>query len=491
MYLGIDIGTSGVKAVIVAESGAVMAAGTAPLGVCRPFPGWSEQDPDHWWQATEAAVLALPEDLRARVLGVGLAGQMHGATLLGADHRPLRPAILWNDGRSSDACRQLEQRVPESRSITGNLAMPGFTAPKLLWVTEHEPEIFERVEKILLPKDYVRLCMTGDMASDLSDSAGTLWLDVAVRDWSEVMLGATGLSRTHMPPLFEGNAVTGVLRHEVAAQWGMARVPVAAGGGDNAAGAVGIGVVNEGDALLSLGTSGVIFVATGAFRPNPERAVHAFCHCLPDMWHQMSVHLSAASCIDWGVKATGADDPAGFFDLAEAAGAGGGPEIFLPYLSGERTPHNDPHVRAALLGIDNETDKGRIAAAVLEGVAFAHADGIAVLRDAGTEIQQLSVIGGGARSRYWGTIIAAALNVRLAYLEGGEVGPALGAAKLALMAVTGASAAEACVRPPISHIIEPDAALADRLAPRLARFRAAYSAIQSLQGEIRDRQLFR
>jgi xylulokinase len=480
MFLGIDIGTSGVKAVVAADDGTVMATGTAPLSVARPLPLWSEQDPDDWWRATDAAILALPDDLRERVQGIGLAGQMHGATLLGADHRPLRPAILWNDGRSFQSCDDLEQMVPESRAITGNLAMPGFTAPKLLWVKEHEPEVFNKIRAVLLPKDYVRLCMTGDMASDMSDSAGTLWLDVAARDWSDVMLAATGLSREHMPSLFEGSMVTGKLRPEVAARWGMATVPVAAGGGDNAAGAAGVGVISEGDALLSLGTSGVIFVATRAFRPNPKRAVHAFCHCLPDMWHQMSVHLSAACCIDWGVQATGVDDPTSFFALAEAAGAGAGPELFLPYLSGERTPHNDAQIRAALLGIDNETDAGRIAASVLEGVAFAHADGIAALRGAGTSIDELSVIGGGSRSRYWGSIIAAALNVRLAYLEGGEVGPALGAAKLALMAVTGASAAEACTRPSVSHIIEPDAALADRLAPRLARFRAAYPALKSL-----------
>ena len=480
MFLGIDIGTSGVKAVIAAQDGKVLATGNAPLNVSRPFPLWSEQDPQDWWQATEAAILALPDDLRAGVQGIGLAGQMHGATLLGADHKPLRPAILWNDGRSFQLCRKLEEEIPESRAITGNLAMPGFTAPKLMWVREHEPEVFDRVHKVLLPKDYVRLCMTGEMASDLSDSAGTLWLDVGARDWSDVMLAATGLSRQHMPVLFEGNGITGVLRSEVAARWGMAAVPVAAGGGDNAAGAAGIGVVNEGDALLSLGTSGVIFVATSAFRPNPDGAVHAFCHCLPAMWHQMSVHLSAASCIDWGVKAVGADGPADFFALAQEAGSGVGPELFLPYLSGERTPHNDSHIRGAVLGIDNETDRKRIAAAVLEGVAFAHADGIAVLRQAGTTIEELAVIGGGARSRYWGSIISAALNVRLAYLEGGEVGPALGAAKLALMAVTGASAAEACTRPSISDVIEPDAALADRLAPRLARFRAAYSALKSL-----------
>lgn len=480
MFLGIDIGTSGVKAVVIGEDGSVCGQGVARLTVSRPHGSWSEQAPEDWWRATEEAVLALSPDLRARVQGVGLAGQMHGATLLGEDDRPLRPGILWNDGRSFAECAELEQRVRDSRVITGNLAMPGFTAPKLLWVRKHEPDIFDRVRSILLPKDYVRLCMTGDKGSDLSDSAGTLWLDVAARDWSGTMLSACGLKRDHMPRLFEGSAITGKLRAEVAERWGMAPVPVAAGGGDNAAGAVGVGVVKDGDALLSLGTSGVIFVATAEFRPNPDRAVHAFCHALPGMWHQMSVHLSAASCIDWGVRATGSNGAGAFFALAEAAGAASVPELFLPYLSGERTPHNDAHIRAALLGMDNETNPGRIAAAVLEGVAFAHADGMAVLREAGTTVEELSVIGGGARSRYWGTILAAALNVRLAYLEGGEVGPALGAAKLAMMAVTGASAAQACTRPPVSHVIEPDPALTEHLVPRLSRFRAAYAALKSL-----------
>ena len=479
MYLGIDIGTSGVKAIIAAPGGVVLAQASAPLAVSRPLDLWSEQDPADWWRATEAAVLGLPADLRAGVEGVGLAGQMHGATLLGADDKVLRPAILWNDGRSFAECAEIEAAVPECRAITGNLAMPGFTAPKLAWVKHHEPDIFAQIRTVLLPKDYVRLCMTGDKASDMSDSAGTLWLDVASRDWSDAMLAATGLSRAQMPRLYEGNEATGTLGAEVAARWGMAHVPVAAGAGDNAGGAAGIGVIADGDALLSLGTSGVIFVATSDFRPNPARAVHAFCHCLPGMWHQMSVHLSAASCIDWAARLAGVDVPT-FFAAAEAAGPCAGPELFLPYLSGERTPHNDPHVRGAFLGLSNETDPGRMAAAVLEGVAFAHADGLAALREAGTQIETLSVIGGGARSRYWGQIIAAALDVRLHYLDGGEVGPALGAAKLAQLAVTGASASEVCTRPPILETIEPDAALAARLAPKLATFRAAYPALRNL-----------
>ena len=478
MFLGIDLGTSGVKAVALSADGEVLAQGTAPLPVSRPHPLWSEQEPEDWWRAAGQAVLALPRDIRAAISGIGLAGQMHGATVLGADDKPLRAAILWNDGRSFAECEELEAAVPQAREISGNLAMPGFTAPKLLWLRRHEPALFDRIRTVLLPKDYLRLRMTGEKASDMADSAGTLWLDVGARDWSDAMLHACGLSRSNMPALHEGCEQAGTLRPEIAARWGMACVPVVAGGSDNAAGAAGVGVVKEGDALLSLGTSGVIFVATGTFRPNPARAVHAFCHCLPGMWHQMSVHLSAASCIDWGVRATGADGPARFFALAEQAGIGAGAELFLPYLSGERTPHNDPHVRGALLGLDHDTDPARIAAAVLEGVAFAHADGLDALRQAGTQVEELAVIGGGARSRHWGRILAAALNVRLVYLDGGEVGPALGAARLARMGVSGAGVDDACARPPVSHAIEPEPLLIERLEPRLARFRAAYAAVR-------------
>lgn len=477
MFLGIDIGTSGVKAIVLDGQGSVAAQASAPLTVSRPQPLWSEQDPADWWLATEKAVLGLPAALRAQVQAMGLAGQMHGATVLDAQDQPLRPAILWNDGRSFAECAELEAAVPPLRQIAGNIAMPGFTAPKLAWLRKHEPDLFARIATVLLPKDYVRLCMTGDKASDLSDSAGTLWLDVAARDWSDELLSATGLTRDHMPRLLEGTEVSGTLLTEVSKRWGMQPVPVAAGAGDNAAGAAGVGVAGDGQALLSLGTSGVIFVATERFSPNPDGAVHAFCHCLPDMWHQMSVHLSAASCLDWAAGLAGMDVPA-FLAAAEAATPG--PELFLPYLSGERTPHNDPHVRGAFLGLSNETDAGRLALAVLEGVAFAHADGLAALQAAGTRIERLSVIGGGARSTFWGGIIAAALGLPLDYLDGGEVGPALGAARLAQIAATGADPHEVCTRPPVRETVQPDPALTARLAPKLARFRAAYPALKTI-----------
>jgi xylulokinase len=477
VYLGIDIGTSGVKAVVLDDRGALVAQGLAALTVQRPEPLWSEQDPDAWWAATNAAVMAIDPAVRRAVSAVGLAGQMHGATLLGADDQPLRPAILWNDGRSSAQCAQLEATEPKLRSITGNIAMPGFTAPKLLWVREHEPEVFAKIASVLLPKDYVRLCMTGEKATDLSDAAGTLWLDCKKRNWSDSVLAASGLTQKHMPRVVEGTAVTGSLRAEVAEKWGMERVSVAAGGSDNAAGAAGAGAVRDGDALLSLGTSGVIFVATKDFRPNPARAVHAFCHCLPDMWHQMSVHLSAASCIDWVARLTRAAGAAELFAQAETAGPACGPEIFLPYLSGERTPHNDPAVRAGFLGLNNDTTPERLAQAVLEGVAFALADGLTVLREAGTRVTELTVIGGGARSRYWGETIAATLDTELVYRSGGEVGPARGAALLAQLATAGGDPASVCAPSSITHRIFPDRELADRLAPKLAVFREAYPRI--------------
>lgn len=402
MWLGIDLGTSGVKAVLADAEGRIVAGASAPLAVSRPRPGWSEQDPADWWAAAEAAVGALRAEAGAAwpaVAGIGLSGQMHGATLLDGADRVLRPAILWNDGRSAAECTALEAAEPRSRAITGNRAMPGFTAPKLLWVRAHEPDVFARVRRVLLPKDWLRLGMTGEAATDVSDASGTLWLDVARRAWSPAMLDATGLDAGAMPALFEGPEETGRLRPEVAAAWGLPRVPVAAGGGDNAAGAVGAGVVRPGEAFLSLGTSGVLFAADDRFRPNPKRAAHAFCHALPAAWHQMAVLLSAASCLAWAARATGAAGEAALLAEIEAAPPAPGTLLFLPYLSGERTPHDDPDARGAFFGIDHDSTRGALGRAVLEGVAFAFADAQEVLLEAGATLHEVTLIGGGARSR--------------------------------------------------------------------------------------------
>ncbi len=478
MYLGIDIGTSSVKAVLMDEAGIVVEQASVALSVSRPHPLWSEQDPADWWAATNSAVSALNLQHRHAVRAIGLAGQMHGATLLDEEYRVLRPAILWNDGRSVDQCAALEASVPDMAGITGNRAMPGFTAPKLLWVREHEPDIFAATKTVLLPKDYVRLRMTGELASDMSDSAGTLWLDVARRDWSDTMLTATGLNRSHMPQLFEGSDITGQLRAELADAWGMSRVPVVAGGGDNAAGAVGVGVVQSGDAFLSLGTSGVLFLANKGYRPNAAGGVHTFCHALPGRWHQMSVILSAASCVDWAATLCGVPDVATMFERIETRGTPGTTEIFLPYLSGERTPHNDPHAKGVLFGMTHETDAVALAQAVLEGVAFAFRDGMDALLDSGATLDTITVIGGGARSAYWGKILSAVLDRPLIYRDGGEVGPAYGAARLALLADQNVSIETACTPPPILSVISPDAALADHYAHKLHRYRKLYTQLK-------------
>ncbi|MBB4659934.1 xylulokinase [Parvularcula dongshanensis] len=477
MFLGIDIGTSGVKVVVTNDDSDVIEQAVSPLPVSRPHPSWSEQDPADWWKATQEAVLQLSPDRRAKIEAVGLSGQMHGATLLGAGDEVLRPAILWNDGRSAAQCVELERREPKTREITGNAVFPGFTAPKLLWVAENEPEVFSKVEKVLLPKDYVRLLMTGTYGSDMSDASGTSWLDVGKRAWSPAMLEATGLTEAHMPELFEGSDATGTLLPEVAKAWGMNAVPVAGGGGDNAAGAVGVGVTGPGDAFMSLGTSGVLFLAGEAFSPNPDSGVHAFCHALPGRWHEMTVMLSAASCLDWAMRLTGTPDAGSLVAAAEKKGRLDASLLFLPYLSGERTPHNDPHARGVLFGLDHDSGTPEVAQAVLEGVALAFADGLNVLRDPG-RVSEVTVIGGGARSSYWGRILSAALDRPLAYRRDADVGPAYGAAKLAQLCLGNADADKVLAAPPVLSVVEPNKDDVAILAEKRERFSALYSTLK-------------
>jgi xylulokinase len=492
MYLGIDIGTSEVKVALVDGDGPggaqrLVAVGHASLEVARPHPQWSEQDPESWIRGVEAAIAELRAGHAAElaaVTGIGLSGQMHGAVVLDAEDRVLRPAILWNDTRAEAECAVLEARVPQARQLTGNLAMPGFTAPKLLWLAAHEPELFGRIAKVLLPKDYVRLWLTGDHVSEMSDAAGTLWLDVERRAWSDPMLAATGLDRSHMPRLVEGSAAGGVVRAELARGWGMTgAVCVAGGAGDNAASAVGLGVISEGQGLLSLGTSGVFFVARDAYRPAPARGVHTFCHALPGTWHQMAVMLSAASCVRWAAQLTGAGDEAALIGQAEALGAEARARapLFLPYLSGERTPHADAFAQGVWFGLGHDTDRAALGYSVLEGVAFGLADGLAAVRDAGGAARSVSLTGGGSRSRFWAQLIATTLDVALALRAGGEVGAALGAARLGQLAADpSASIAEVCAPPPVVAMAEPVAAWQPALWARLARFRALYPALRPL-----------
>ena len=389
--------------------------------------------------------------------------------------------MLWNDGRSGAQCAALMRDVPTLTQITGNLAMPGFTAPKLQWVREHEPATFARTARVLLPKDHLRLRLTGAAISDMSDASGTLWLDPARRDWSDRVLAATGLTRAHMPRLVEGSAPGGVLIGELARRWGLPEgVVVAGGGGDNAASAVGIGATEPGQGFVSLGTSGVVFVVSDAFRPNPAQALHAFCHALPNRWHQMSVMLSAASTLDWAARATGAPDVATLLaraatlDATQRARA----PLCLPYLSGERTPHNDPKALGVLFGLTHAHDAAAIGWAALEGVSFGLADGLASFGlGAAERPARLALVGGGARSALWGDLLATVLGVELEVHAGHAAGAALGAARLGWLAA-GGGLSEVCrtAGEPV-RVHRPDAAHAAALQDRYARFRALYAAL--------------
>lgn len=481
-FLGIDIGTSGVKALLIDENGKALGEASAPaVEPVRPHPGWSEQNPADWWDATLGAIDKLkashPSELAA-VKGIGLSGHMHGATLLGENDKVLRPCILWNDGRSAAECGEMEAALPSLRELAGNIAMPGFTAPKIAWVRKHEPDIYRQIAKVLLPKAYVRLLLTGEHVEDMSDAAGTLWLDVAKRDWSDELLGMTGLSREHMPRLVEGSAVSAQLKDEYVSRWGMTGPVVVAGGaGDNAAAACGIGAIRPGEGFVSLGTSGVLFVSNEKFSPNTEGAVHAFCHAIPDTWHQMGVILSATDSLNWLSRITG-QKQAELSAAAEAQFRGPGEAIFLPYLSGERTPHNNANARGTFTGLSQSTDAAQMAQAVMEGVTFAMRDCQRVLADAGTSINRLLAVGGGSKSALWLKMLATNLDMEIALPEDGDFGGALGAARLGLCAATGANPADVMSMPPIKTTIAPDQSLAAAYTDQYARYRALYPAIE-------------
>lgn len=482
MYLGLDLGTSGVKALLIDEEQTVVGSASGDLDVSRPHPGWSEQEPADWIAAAEAAVgelkVTFPGALAA-VRGIGLSGQMHGATLLDASDEVLRPCILWNDTRSHDEARQLDED-PRFRAVTGNIVFPGFTAPKLVWVKNNEPETFRAVRKVLLPKDYLRLWLTGETISEMSDSSGTSWLDVENRAWSPELLAATGMDERQMPALVEGTEPTGTLRAELAARWGIAgAVTVAGGAGDNAASACGMGTVRPGAAFASLGTSGVLFAANASYLPNPQSAVHTFCHALPGSWHQMGVILSATDSLNWLAGITDRD-------AAELTGELGGElkaptgVTFLPYLSGERTPHNDAVMRGAFTGLGHESGRAVLTQAVLEGVAFAFKDNLEALRAAGTELSRVTAIGGGSRSRYWLKALATALDLPVDIPADGEFGAAFGAARLGMIAAEKADPLAICTTPVTGAVIEPDRNLAGAFADAYLRYRATYPAIRGV-----------
>ncbi len=485
MYLGIDLGTSEVKIALVDDSHRLIDIAGGKLTNERPHPNWSEQSPDQWMAAASKAVGQLREkhrDAWSRVRAIGLSGQMHGAVLLNASNQPLRPAILWNDGRSERECAELVQAVPDFYARTANLAMPGFTAPKLLWVRKHEPALFAQTRKVLLPKDYFRFLLTGQFASDPSDASGTLWFNPQTRQWDDTLLAATGLDRSTMPTLCDGSAASGKLRADVATAWGLSEQTVVAGGaGDNAASAVGVGAINAGQGFVSLGTSGVIFVVDNELRACPERAIHAFCHTLPKRWHQMTVMLSAASCLAWWKNISGRENESILLgELAQDWQPSPASPLFLPYLSGERTPHNDVNIRGMFYGLDATHQTRDLTYAVLEGVAFGMADGFDAMRATGTRIDRLALVGGGARSDYWAQLMADVLNVELFIPAEGVHAGAIGAARLAALATGASESSVFAAAPKPDDVFVPNDKRREFLAARLARFKAIYPRIKDL-----------
>lgn len=478
MYVGLDLGTSGLKGLAIREDQTVVTTATAPLYISRPRHGWSEQDPQDWIDAAAQVLDKLAATVSlADVAGVGLSGQMHGATPLDVNNDVIRPSILWNDTRSETEAAEMDAH-PSWRAISGNLVFPGFTAPKLAWMRRHEPQLFDRTRKILLPKDYLRLWLTGEHVSEMSDAAGTSWLDTGARDWSDELLEASGLSRDHMPRLVEGCETSAELRPELAKRWGFRRgVVVAGGASDNAASAVGSGLITAGDGFVSLGTSGVIFVANDAYAPAPETAVHTFCHALPGRWHQMGVVLSATDALNWFAALLNTRASALTSSLGPLEPPGR--TLFLPYLGGERTPLNDASIRGAFLGLEHATDRAAATRAVLEGVSFALRDCKAAITATGTRITSLLAIGGGSRSDYWLKALATVLGTPIDVPAAGEYSAALGAARLGMMAAIGNGAGVA-TRPPIAQTFEPDPTHADAFEASYARYLCARTALAAV-----------
>ncbi|WP_202946156.1 xylulokinase [Collimonas fungivorans] len=490
MSLGIDLGTSELKAVLLDESGTVLAHTGVRLAISRPQAGWSEQDPEDWWQACLAGLHQLRQqqpDAYARVCCIGLSGQMHGAVLLDQNDRVLRPAILWDDSRALAQAQWLEREHPDFAGITGSLPMAGLTAPKLLWLREHEPQLFNRISCVLSPKDYLRLRLTGERISDVSDAAGTLWLDVRRRDWFEPMLQATGLERHQMPRLVEGSAAAADLCAAAASQLALqSTVLVAGGGGDNPVSAVGIGAIEAGQAFVTLGTSAAVVAITDHVAGNPASAVHSFCHALPQRWYTMGAMLAGASCLRWVTQLLGQVNEQALLQLAQEQVPLGQPvpaatPLFLPYLAGERTPHNDPLLRGGFMNLAYETTPAMLGYAVLEGVGFGLLDAMAAVQSAGAEVSTCSLVGGGARSNYWAQLLANILDREICTLSGSELSACIGAAKLGFLAY-GRGRDLPGLGMPVKARFVPAAGQQEMLQERYRKFRDLFAAAHALHG---------
>jgi xylulokinase len=473
--VGIDVGTTGVKAIAVSPEGAVLASATRPYPLSTPRPGWAEQDPEDWWAASADALAEVSAG--REVAGIGLSGQMHGLVTLDAAGRVVRPAILWNDQRTAAECAEIEERVARDRllELTGNRALTGFTAPKLLWLRRHEPESYARIARVMLPKDYVRLRLTGEWAIDAADASGTLLFDVAERRWSDEVVDALDLPRSWLPPVLESPEPAGATLAGVGVRDG---IPVAAGAGDQPAAALGVGIDRPGPVSVVLGTSGVVLAALPGYAHDPAGGVHAFCHAVPGAWQAMGVMLSAAGSLEWFRDRLAAETPFDALD-DEAGGWPPGAEglLFAPYLAGERTPHADPDARGAFVGLQLRHDRGALVRAVLEGVAFGLRDALDAVRGLGVSPVAGRASGGGARSRLWLRIVASALDLPLERTES-EEGSAFGAALLGGVAAgvfdDVHDAVARCVR--VRETLEPDPTWRDAYAELLPRYRRLYPA---------------
>ena len=485
LYLGIDLGTSAVKLLLMDETGAIKSTVSKEYPLEFPHPGWSQQNPEDWRKAVWAGIPELLQNCDAsQVAGIGVGGQMHGLVILDEMDQVIRPAILWNDGRTAEEVEYLNHTVGQEKlsAWTANIAFAGFTAPKLLWLRKHEPEHFTRIRKIMLPKDYLNFLLTGVHCTDYSDASGTLLLDVKHKRWSPEMLDLCGLTEAQMPRLFESYEAVGTLKPDAAAQLGLPPgVTVCAGAGDNAAAAIGTGTVEDGACNLSLGTSGTLFLASETFQADPHNALHAFAHA-DGHYHLMGCMLSAASCNQWLMeKLLRTHDYAAEQAAIAPEKLGNNHVYFLPYLMGERSPINDTHARGTLIGMTLDTGRADLTQAVLEGVAFALRDSLEVARALGLHSASSMLCGGGAKSPLWRTILANVLNLKLT-IPASEQGPGMGAAMLAMVAC-GAypSVRDACrniVR--ISETVTPDAELSARYEARYQQFRQLYPALRSV-----------
>ncbi|MEO3944187.1 xylulokinase [Gorillibacterium sp. CAU 1737] len=459
-FLGVDLGTSAVKCILVDEAGQVKASKSVEYPLYQPHPGWAEQNPEDWWIGTAECVKLLLQEARiaaAEVLGVGLSGQMHGSVFLDEKLAVIRPALLWCDQRTAEQCEWIEQAVGKERlgELTGNKALTGFTAPKIVWLRQNEPDAYARVAHIMLPKDYVRLKLTGTFGIDVADASGTLLLDVAKRDWSQEVLDKLGIERSWLPPLFESNDIVGTLTPEAAGITGLAEgTPVVAGGGDQACGAVGVGVVKPGIASVAMGTSGVVFVHDGTYQEDPERRLHSFCHGVPGKWHRMGVMLAAGGSFQWWKNHFGFEElelakkeGRDVYDLlttrAQEAPIGSEGLLFAPYLTGERVPHPDPKARGGFIGLNLRHSKAHLTRAVMEGITFGLRDSLELMKESSVEVTELRVNGGGAKSRFWRQMIADVFGYPVVTVNSTD-GPAYGAAVMAASGVLGKDTTALC-----------------------------------------------